>query len=593
MRNAETVLGIIQERGRKQLPITDVYRQMFNPDLYLRAYNRIYRNYGANTQGISEETVDGMSMKKIKAIIEQIRYERFRWTPVRRTHIPKKNGKMRPLGIPTWTDKLVQEVMRSILEAYYEPHFSENSHGFRPNLGCHTALRKVQRWNGTVWFIEGDIKGCFDNIDHNILLSILRENIHDNRFLRLISNLLKAGYMENWEYKSTLSGTPQGGIISPLLSNIYLDRLDKFVENNLLTRYTKGERRKRNPDYISIQNKVKRRRKIGKIAESKMYRKELLNTPSNLANDPDFRRIHYVRYADDFLIGFAGPKIEAEEIKEEIKKFLQSIKLELSDEKTLITHATTEKARFLGYDLQRFSSNTKLDHLKRRSVNGKLCLYIPREVSEDRCKRYMVDGKPVKRPELIRDSDFDIVSLYGAEFRGFVQYYLLAHNVYSLNKLQWVMETSLLKTLANKYKSRVTRMARKYKSKTNTPEGPRKCFKVIIPREDKKPLIATFGGIPLIRKERATIKDVTAQVAAHHSRSELIQRMMANECELCGSHKNIQIHHIRKLADLDKPGRNRKPKWMKIMSARKRKTLAVCRDCHYKIHQGEPTTRKD
>ena len=174
-----------------------------------------------------------------------------------------------------------------------------------------------------------------------------------------------------------------------------------------------------------------------------------------------------------------------------------------------------------------------------------------------------------------------------------MQYYLLAHNVYSLNKLQWVMETSLLKTLANKYKSRVTRMARKYKSKTNTPEGPRKCFKVIIPREDKKPLIATFGGIPLIRKERATIKDVTAQVAAHHSRSELIQRMMANECELCGSHKNIQIHHIRKLADLDKPGRNRKPKWMKIMSARKRKTLAVCRDCHYKIHQGEPTTRKD
>ena len=593
MRNAETVLGIIQERGRKQLPITDVYRQMFNPDLYLRAYNRIYRNYGANTQGISEETVDGMSMKKIKAIIEQIRYERFRWTPVRRTHIPKKNGKMRPLGIPTWTDKLVQEVMRSILEAYYEPHFSENSHGFRPNLGCHTALHKVQRWNGTVWFIEGDIKGCFDNIDHNILLSILRENIHDNRFLRLISNLLKAGYMENWEYKPTLSGTPQGGIISPLLSNIYLDRLDKFVENNLLTRYTKGERRKRNPDYISIQNKVTRRRKIGKIAESKMYRKELLNTPSNLANDPDFRRIHYVRYADDFLIGFAGPKIEAEEIKEEIKKFLQSIKLELSDEKTLITHATTEKARFLGYDLQRFSSNTKLDHLKRRSVNGKLCLYIPREVSEDRCKRYMEDGKPVKRPELIRDSDFDIVSLYGAEFRGFVQYYLLAHNVHSLNKLQWVMETSLLKTLANKYKSRITRMARKYKSKTNTPEGPRKCFKVIIPREDKKPLIATFGGIPLIRKERATIKDETAQVAAHHSRSELIQRMMANECELCGSHKNIQIHHIRKLADLDKPGRKRKPKWMKIMSARKRKTLAVCRDCHYKIHQGEPTTRKD
>lgn len=275
MRNAEKVLSIIHERGRKKLPVNDMYRQMFNPDLYLRAYSRISKNYGATTKGITEETVDGMSMEKIRKIIEEIRYERFRWTPVRRTHIPKSNGKMRPLGIPTWTDKLVQEVMRSLLEAYYEPQFSEHSHGFRPELGCHTALQKVQTWTGTVWFVEGDIEGCFDNIDHEILLSILKESIHDNRFLRLISNLLKAGYMENWKYNTTLSGTPQGGIISPILSNIYLDRLDKFVETEIIPRYTKGGKRKINPEYHSYANKAYKRRKAGKITEAEEYRKKM------------------------------------------------------------------------------------------------------------------------------------------------------------------------------------------------------------------------------------------------------------------------------------------------------------------------------
>ena len=593
MRDAETVLGIIQERGRKQLPLEDVYRQMFNPDLYLRAYSRIYRNDGATTKGITEETVDGMSMKKIKSIIEKIRYERFRWTPVKRTHIPKKDGKTRPLGIPTWTDKLVQEVMRSILEAYYEPQFSTNSHGFRPKLGCHTALHKVQKWNGTVWFIEGDIKGCFDNIDHEILLSILRDKIHDNRFLRLISNLLKAGYMENWDYKPTLSGTPQGGIISPILSNIYLDKLDKFAEKNLIPRYTKGERRKKNPIYESLSGKVGYWKKTGNIEKSKGYRKEMLKVPSKMPNDPDFKRLHYVRYADDFIIGLIGSKADAQNIKTDLKEFLQELKLELSEDKTLITNATAEKARFLGYHILKFSDNSKLDQSnKKRSINGKLGLYIPKEVSERRCKKYMRKGKPIKRPELFRNSDFDIIHHYQREYRGFVQYYQMAYNQYHLNKLRWVMETSLLKTLANKYKSTVSRMARKYKGKINTPEGPRKCLKVIVQREGKKPLIAYFGGISLIRKEKASIKDIPDNTAAHYSRSELIQRLMANECEMCGSHKNIQVHHIRKLADMNKPGRKRKPKWMELMAGKQRKTLIVCQTCHNRIHSGKPTTKR-
>src|SRR6185503_341194 len=241
MRTAETVLNIIRNRGTRGLPLEDVYRQLFNPDLYLMAYGRIYRNDGAMTQGMTDETVDGMSMEKIKRIIEALRFERYRWTPVRRVYIPKKNGKTRPLGIPTWSDKLLQEVMRLILEAYYEAQFSDHSHGFRPDRGCHTALTAIRRhWSGAKWFIEGDIKGCFDNIDHQVLLTIIAEKIYDNRFVRLLGGLLKAGYCEQWKYNPTLSGTPQGGIISPLLANIYMDRLDKFIVEKLIPDYNRG-----------------------------------------------------------------------------------------------------------------------------------------------------------------------------------------------------------------------------------------------------------------------------------------------------------------------------------------------------------------
>lgn len=216
MRNAETILGIIHNRGERQLPLENIYRQLFNRDLYLRAYNRLYRNNGAMTKGATNETVDAMSLEKIDTIIEQLRYERYRWTPVRRVMIPKasqKGKKYRPLGLPTWSDKLLQEVIRFILEAYYDIQFSRHSHGFRPQRGCHTALSEIQKhWGGTKWYIEGDISKCFEKVNHQKLLSIMNRNLHDSRFLRLINNLLKAGYLENWKYNQTLSGVPQGSL---------------------------------------------------------------------------------------------------------------------------------------------------------------------------------------------------------------------------------------------------------------------------------------------------------------------------------------------------------------------------------------------
>ena len=257
MRNAETVLNIIQDRGKRSLPLEDVYRQLYNPALYLRAYANIYQNKGAMTKGIDGETVDGMSHKRITDMIDELRHERYRWMPVKRVYIPKKNGKTRPLGLPGWKDKLLQEVIRAILEAYYEPQFSDLSHGFRPQRGCHSALNSIHKnWTGTKWFIEGDIKGCFDNINHDILLNMLKAQINDNRFIRLIANMLKAGYCEQWKYYPTLSGTPQGGIASPILSNIYLTALDKYVEYTLIPEYTRGIKRRKHPQYTRIKSRA-------------------------------------------------------------------------------------------------------------------------------------------------------------------------------------------------------------------------------------------------------------------------------------------------------------------------------------------------
>ena len=281
MQEAEVVLSVLRERGRKGLPCTQLYRQMFNRDLYLLAYGNIYSNQGAMTPGASAETADGMSEDKIDQIIGLMRHERYRFSPARRVYIPKKNGKLRPLGLPSWSDKLVGEVVRLLLEAYYEPGFSDRSHGFRKGRGCHTALREIRdTWTGTTWFIEGDISDCFGSLDHEILLGILAEKIHDQRFLRLIRNMLKAGYLEDWEYHETLSGCPQGGVVSPILSNIYLHKLDEFVEQELIPQYTRGASRKDNPEYERIKSRLRRARRHGDRAEARDLEKQLRALPS-------------------------------------------------------------------------------------------------------------------------------------------------------------------------------------------------------------------------------------------------------------------------------------------------------------------------
>lgn len=592
MRTADTILNIIQDRGKRGLPLDDVYRQLYNPDMYLRAYAKLYKNDGAMTPGTTEETVDGMSMDKIAKIIEAIRDERWQWTPVRRVEIPKSNGKMRPLGMPTWSDKMVQEVVRTILEAYYEPQFSEHAHGFRPHRGCHTALDRIHKnWTGTKWFIEGDIKGCFDTIDHAILTNILRENIQDNRFLRLIEGSLKAGYCEAWTYHPSLSGTPQGGIVSPILSNIYMNRLDRYVENTLIPEYTRGRRRKDHPEYWRLGHEASYYRTHGQPEMAETLRKEMQQYPSVDPDDPEYRRLRYVRYADDFLLGLAGARADAEEIKARLTTFLTTeLHLTLAAEKTLITNAYTGRARFLGYEIGTMRSQTKFDANRQRTVNGKVGLYIPEDVIQTKRKRYYRDGKVVHRPELENDSEYDIISRYQWEYRGLVEYYCRAYNLKGLGYVRYTMETSLLKTLARKNRTTLVKTHKRLQARTQTPHGPRKSLKLTIPREGKKPLVAIFGGISLARKDAAIKDQVTMPYT--NRRSEIVERLLKNACEVCGAKEKVHMHHIRKLADLNKQGRREKPQWMKTMIARKRKSIPLCQKCHMDIHHNRPKSKR-
>lgn len=592
MRETNSILGLIHERGKKGLPLERVYRLLYSSCLYLTAYGKIYRNKGATTEGVTEETVNGMSLDKIETIIKALRDDAFRWRPARRVYIPKKDGKLRPLGLPDWSDKLVQEVLRLLLNAYYEPQFSDHSHGFRSKRGCHTALREVKKWDGTAWFIEGDISKCFDKLDHQVLLTILREKIHDEKFIRLINELLEAGHLEKWKYHATLSGTPQGGVLSPLLANIYLDKLDKYVEQQLIPAYTRGEVRRENAVYKSIRQKATRARKAGQTEEAKLLRQLQLQLPSRDPDDPDFRRLRYVRYADDFLLGFNGPREEAEEIKQKLEVFLRDeLKLELSPTKTLITHARTQAARFLGYEIQTLQNDTKQTN-GRRSVNGQIGFRVPKDVIQEKCQDYTEQGKPVQRPEMLRDSIFTIISAYQAEYRGIVEYYRMAHNLSAtMSRLKWDMERSLTKTLAAKEQIPVPQVYRRHKATLIVEGKPYKGLQVTIEREGKKPLTAQWGGIPLLWNIKAILDDQPEHIWS--TTSELEERLLADTCEYCGAYERCQVHHIRALKDLHPQGRKPRPQWMVLMAARQRKTMVVCKTCHEDITYGRPMRRKE
>jgi group II intron reverse transcriptase/maturase len=586
MRNTETVLGMLRERGKRGLPLERVYRLLFNRNLYLLAYGKIARNHGALTPGATSETADGMALAKIDAIIEALRFERYHWTPVRRAYVPKANGKRRPLGLPSWSDKLVGEALRLILDAYYDPQFSDHSHGFRSGRGCHTALREVYYgWIGTAWFIELDVAQFFDKLSHEVLLGILAERIHDGRFLRLIRALLKAGYLENWRWNPTLSGVPQGSIVSPVLANLYLDRLDLWVKTILLPHYNCGRRRHPHREYDRILHHANYLAHTGRRKLARPLRRQAQRMPSVDPADPDYRRLRYVRYADDVLLGFNGPRVEAEEIKQQIGNFVrEQLRLELSEPKTLLTHARTEAAHFLGHEITVPANDTARDQSGRRSVNGQIGLKVPAAVIRAKCRTYIRHGKPRAWPEHQHDDPLSILVQFQQTFRGVANYYRMAYNLHRLAWLRYTMERSLVRTLGNKLRLSNPQVYRRFGATLQTPNGPRKGLEVRVERVGRQPLVAQWGGITLRWQINAVLNDRPSHV--WNARTEVLERLLADTCELCGSHERVQVHHVRHLKDLQKHLGKPVPAWVRKMAARHRKTLVACHDCHVAIHAG-------
>lgn len=601
MRNPEKVLNsLCQHNSDLTYKFERLYRILFNEEMYYVAYERIYAKPGNMTKGVDGKTIDGFSTSKIKQLIDTLKDETYQPYPSKRTYIPKKNGKKRPLGIPSFVDKLLQEVIRMILEAIYEGSFEKSSHGFRPKKSCHTALVSIQKsFNNTKWFIEGDIKGFFDNIDHEVLINILRERIADDRFIRLIRKFLNAGYVEDWVFHKSYSGTPQGGIISPILANIYLDKFDKYMKE-YTEKFNRGKRRKESPiakqlghrkaklvsKLRNVKDEVERKRLNGQIRE---IIKERLKYPASDEMDSSIKRLRYVRYADDFLIGVIGSKEDSKQIKEDIKNYMKdALKLELSEEKTLITNAK-KSAKFLGYDIfVRKSNDTHRDkngHLT-RSYNHKIVLYITTEVMRkklfdyDAVKITKRDGKEVWKPKgrnyMRCLDDLEIISQYNSEIVGFYNYYSIANNSPVIDSFYNIMEYSMYKTYAGKYRTSKKKIIAKYK----------KNGVFAIPYTNKRgyTFYREFYDKGFKRKEMPDVNlndRLPNTIAITGGRNGLITRLQARVCELCGSTDELEMHHVRKLKDL-----KGKSDWEVKMIARKRKTLAVCIKCHHKVHAG-------
>ena len=597
MEKSERVLKALSDHSQiSYYKYERLYRYLFSEEMFAVAYQRIYAKQGNMTPGTDGKTIDEMSLERIERLIVSLKDESYQPHPARRVYIPKKNGKKRPLGIPSFEDKLVQEVVRLLLEAIYEGHFEGTSHGFRPHRSCHTALGMIQKsFAGAKWFIEGDIKGFFDNIDHNVLISILRERISDERFLRLIRKFLNAGYVEDWKYNKTYSGTPQGGIISPMLANIYLDKFDKYIKE-YAAKFRKGDRRSINPEYWRLNNKKNwLKKKLQKtsdeqIRKSYLYEiaqlsKQMLSTPHKDAMDADFRRMQYVRYADDFLISVIGSKSECETIKADITQFMrEQLKLELSDEKTLITHAQ-DKAKFLGYEIFIRKSDAvkrNKDGVLKRDFNGAVVLTLNSAVIQKKLTEYNalevrnIDGKDIwwskPRRYMTPMKPEDILAQYNAETRGLYNYYSLAANVSKeCASFAFIMKMSMFKTLGWKLNTSARKVRQKYQKDKD----------FVIPYNDAK------GKQKYRVFYNEGFKKRNAQFDVDYDKlpqtmyvpyPSLVERLKDGRCELCGKEGKVVMHHVRTLTKLK--GNN---EWEKLMLKRHRKTLVVCEDCNSMI----------
>jgi group II intron reverse transcriptase/maturase len=601
-----TALGEISQKGKR---LNGLFRLMENPILWYEAYANIYSNDGAITKGVDGSTLDGFSENRVASIIARLKDGSYRFQPVRRVYVPKKNGKKRPLGISSGDDKLVQEVVRNILERIYEPVFEDSSHGFRPGRSPHTALQQIEHeWTAVKWIIDMDIQSYFDSINHDLLRVLLEKKIEDKRFLRIIQAMLDAGYLEDWRYHATYSGVPQGSICAPILANVYLHELDLFMKK-MKDRFTQGKTRKINSAYTRGSREIRRLRQQWDTLKRKGAEKETLQEvqrqikhiqrlrrqiPSGDPFDSGYKRLYFCRYADDYVIGIIGSRANAEAVRQEVRHFIEeTLKLTIAEEKSHIRHAK-EGVTFVGYWVKTYSGNRTVK-VKRgpryttfKSVSERIQFHIPPGKLQKFCtsKRYgnYETLKTLHKANLIVLDDAEIILAYNGELRGLANYYSRAYSVKGkMNKLEYIWHMSLFKTLAAKHQTSTRKIARKLK----TDDG----YALIIKGTKKTRIIRIFRLKDLKQPLPAdkTIDVLPATLSLTLSRSELIRRLNKQQCEYCGTQDGpFEVHHIRRMKDVARG----KEKWQQVMTARNRKTLVLCRQCHDLLHAGKLPDKK-
>lgn len=590
----------------KQGRCNNALNVLSNPIVLESAYLKIKSNPGNMTRGNDSQTLDGISRTWIHAASGNLYKEKFNFSPTRRVYIPKANGKMRPLGIGSPREKIIQEAYRAILEAVLEKHFHNSSHGFRPSRSCHTALAQIRYWNGIKWFIEGDIKGFFDNIDHHKLEELLKRYFNDQRFIDLYWKLVRAGYVEFDTTKPSATGVPQGGIVSPILSNLYLHELDVYVSKlqTELEKKNKGARHTiKNPAYKKIDfriqgiGKVEKKRKLKGLTlddERRLERQALIKLrrqiPSTLPN-PGLAKIYYVRYADDWIIGVAGSKETANLIKEKIKNFLKShLNLELSEEKTLITNAGKSKAKFLGVEISRTSSvkgeiksfRNSLGHKQRIPTTATILNAPIKKLLEKLVERkIMVWGKTKRNgigivPQPILSLTVlpvpDIIIRYKMILNGIFNYYSFVNNRPRLVVVYWILKKSLAKTLATKLRLETTRkvllkfgrnIVYKYPESSKTIDFSLQSIKVE-PKNFKMDL--NFND---------PLKNLDWKLRTINSFDMV--------CSNCGTDEKIQMHHVKHIRGINA----KLSPFEKQMAAINRKQVPLCKACHNLVHTGK------
>ena len=542
----------------------------------MAAYTKLKSSPGNMTPGIDKETLYGLDLPWFQNLQKELNTNKFQFRPARRLEIPKANGSgTRPLGIASPRDKIVQGAMLLILEAIFEPTFSKNSHGFRPKRGTHSALGQIKRTYTSVnWFIEGDISKCFDSFDHKLLVKLVERRVQDKGFTDLLHKALKAGYLFQGQFFSPDVGTPQGSIVSPILCNNLMHGLDDYVEK-LRGEFEIGTRHKVNPEW----------RRLSRLGQIKTIHRE--NIGSRMHKDSGYKRLKYVRYADDFIIGIIGSKQDCIDLRDKIHAFLdQELSLKLNLEKTKITNAKESMAHFLGADI-RITPLGKRPVIKilrngtsyMSSVNPRPQLLAPIKKLVAKLESKGIakpGGRPTKWGHMFPFEVSHIVNHYYTMWKGISNYYSFADNYGRLSSIHYILKYSCVLTLASKLKLGTARKVFKKFGKD---------LKVIVdnkvvasfPQESyAKP--STFHNTAIAKINPLARIDKLAMATFR------TKNLFDASCSHCGSTDNIEVHHVRKLRDSSKAI---KADWLtSMMSRMNRKQIPLCKTCHSDYHRG-------